>query len=50
MLAIEGLAVVILASPVKNFTRKFSMPTVISMGFTLIGIALTGISFVPSVI
>ncbi|WAI01101.1 MFS transporter [Methanogenium organophilum] len=50
MLAIEGLAVVILASRVRNFTRKFSMPAVISMGFTLIGIAMIGISFVPSVI
>lgn len=49
MLAVEGLAGVILASRVKYLTGRFSMLPVIVAGFVLLGLSMIAISFVPSV-
>lgn len=49
MLAIEGIAVIIMASRVRILTGRYSVIPVIIAGFTLIGAALIIMSFMPSV-
>lgn len=50
MLAIEGVAVVLLASRVRNLASRFSLIRVIITGFFLVGISLLCISFTDSII
>ncbi len=50
MLAIEGIAVVILASQMRKLSHKFSMIRVITMGFFLVGISMLCISYTTSIV
>ncbi|PWR73395.1 MFS transporter [Methanospirillum stamsii] len=50
MLAIEGLAVVLLASRVRNLADRFSLIRVLIAGFLLVGLSLFCISFTDSII
>jgi len=49
MLAIEGIAVVILASQMRMLSCRFSMIRVIALGFFLVSISMFCISFAPSI-
>nr|WP_319538815.1 MFS transporter [uncultured Methanospirillum sp.] len=49
MLAIEGVAVVILASQMRILSCRFSMIRVIAVGFFLVGISMFCISFAASI-
>jgi len=49
MLAIEGIAVIILSSRVKVLTRKYSVIPVIVAGFFFVGLSMAVMSFVSSI-
>jgi MFS transporter, ACDE family, multidrug resistance protein len=50
MLAFEGVAIMALASRVHSLSTRFSVIRISIVGFVLAGVALIGISFVPSII
>lgn len=50
MLAFEGMAIMVLASRVHTLSARYSVIRISIAGFVLAGLALIGISFVPSVI
>ena len=47
MLAIEGIAVILVASRVHSLTRKYSVVPVIALGFALVGASLVLMAFFP---
>lgn len=49
MLAVEGIAVIIMASRVRMLTTRYSPIPVIVVGFFLVGLSLALLSFLPSV-